>query len=112
MTSIPATARRGRKSSDGSWTYRLNVATRALAAILGGFGLASCFAWAVSAAVLHWGMEPRGPAIGTGTLLSWIVWTCGAMWAFYAPYATARLDGASASLSTSCRVCSASRIGA
>jgi hypothetical protein len=63
--------------------YRLEVASRSLAAIVGGFVLASGVAMIVSA-LLAQGVQARGPAISSGTLISWLFWTGGAMWAFYA----------------------------
>lgn len=63
--------------------YRLDVAGRSLAAVVGGFVLAGGFA-VLLAALLAWGAQARGAAVITGTYLSWIVWTAAAMWAFYA----------------------------
>lgn len=69
----------------GALPYRLDVAGRALAAVLGGFVLASAAASALAAALVAGGLQPRGMAVGSGTLVSWIVWTGAAMWAFHAP---------------------------
>jgi hypothetical protein len=80
----PARKRRGRGSGGGSARYRLDVAGRALAAIAGGFLLASALAWLFAAAMMAAGAQPRPHAVHTGTLTSWLVWTGGAMWAFYA----------------------------
>jgi hypothetical protein len=78
-----ATPRRSGKSRSMTPAYRLEVASRALAAIIGGFILASGIALFLSA-VLAQGVQTRGPAVSSGTLVSWLFWTGGAMWAFYA----------------------------
>lgn len=60
--------------------YRLGVASRAIAAILGGYALA-----AVSTAVLSVVLPmPRVDAVMTATLLSFTVYTCAAIWVFAA----------------------------
>lgn len=60
--------------------YRLAVASRAIAAILGGYALA-----AVSTAVLSVVLPmPRVDAVMTATLLSFTVYTCAAIWVFAA----------------------------
>jgi hypothetical protein len=60
--------------------YRLGVASRAIAAILGGYVLA-----AVSTALLSLALPmPRVDAVMTATLLSFTVYTCAAIWAFAA----------------------------
>jgi hypothetical protein len=64
--------------------YRLDVLSRSLAAIVGGFVLASGVAVILSV-LLAQGGQARGAAVTSGTLISWLVWTGGAMWAFYAP---------------------------
>jgi hypothetical protein len=64
--------------------YRLEVLSRSLAAVIGGFILASGVAM-ILAALLAQGVQARGPAITSGTLVSWLFWAGGALWAFYAP---------------------------
>lgn len=78
-----AVARRSGKSRDVTPAYRLEVLSRSLAAIVGGFILASGVAMIISA-LLAQGVQARGPAVSSGTLVSWLFWTGGAMWAFYA----------------------------
>jgi hypothetical protein len=84
MSEAVISSRRGRRATVTP-AYRLEVASRSLAAVIGGFALASASAWMIAAGLLQSGLQPRGVAIGSGTLVSWIFWTCGAMWAFYAP---------------------------
>jgi hypothetical protein len=79
-----AAPRRSGKTRDMTLTYRLEVLSRSLAAVVGGFILASGVAIVISA-LLAQGVQSRGPAVASGTLISWLVWTGGAMWAFYAP---------------------------
>jgi len=64
--------------------YRLGVAARAAAAILGGYGIAALFA-AVLALCLPaaFGMA-RSEAAMTGTLVSFIVFALAVMWVFAA----------------------------
>jgi hypothetical protein len=64
--------------------YRLDVFGRMLAAIFGGFVLASTTAWLISGLIYAGGLQPRGIAVVSGTYLSWLIWAGGAMWAFYA----------------------------
>lgn len=60
--------------------YRLGVASRAIAAILGGYALA-----AASTAVLSLVLPlPRVEAVMTATLLSFTVYVCAAIWVFAA----------------------------
>ncbi len=60
--------------------YRLGVASRAIAAILGGYALA-----ATTTAVLSLVLPlPRVDAVMTATLLSFTVYTCAAIWVFAA----------------------------
>lgn len=60
--------------------YRLGVASRAIAAIVGGYALA-----AASTAVLSLVLPlPRVDAVMTATLLSFTVYTCAAIWVFAA----------------------------
>ena len=60
--------------------YRLGVASRAIAAIFGGYALA-----AASTAVLSLVLPlPRVDAVMTATLLSFTVYVCAAIWVFAA----------------------------
>lgn len=60
--------------------YRLGVASRAIAAIIGGYALA-----AASTAVLSLVLPlPRVDAVMTATLLSFTIYTCAAIWVFAA----------------------------
>ena len=60
--------------------YRLAVASRALAAIGGGYALSALAATAMALYLpLH-----RAEAVITGTLASFVVYTCAVMWAFAA----------------------------
>lgn len=58
--------------------YRLAVASRAVAAILGGYGLAS----AASACLAVWLPMQRVDAVVTATMASFVVYTCGVIWVF------------------------------
>ena len=60
--------------------YRLGVAVRALAAIGGGYVLSALAATAFAL----WLPTSTGEAVLTGTLASFIVFTCAVMWAFAA----------------------------
>lgn len=60
--------------------YRLAVASRALAAIGGGYALS---ALAATAAALYLPLH-RAEAVITGTLASFVVYTCAVLWAFAA----------------------------
>jgi hypothetical protein len=86
MTPLGTTSEpRGGRRSGGSAAYRLEVASRSLAGVVGGFLLASAFGW-LTAALLHGiGAQQLAFAVHSGTLLSWLVWCGAAMWAFYAP---------------------------
>jgi hypothetical protein len=78
-----AAPRRSGRTRTMTFHYRLDVLSRSLAAVVGGFVLASGVAVIISALLAH-GVQARGPAVTSGTLISWMVWTGGAMWAFYA----------------------------
>ena len=54
--------------------YRLAVASRALAAILGGYGLAS--------AAAAWLPMQRADAVVTAQMSAFVVYTCGVIWVF------------------------------
>lgn len=64
--------------------HRWRVASRAVAAVLGGYVLA-----ALSAAVLAVALPlPRADATLTGTMLSFLVFACAVIWVFAARTAT------------------------
>jgi hypothetical protein len=64
-------------------TYRLNVAVRALAASVGGFVMVSVIGVALALALSQSGLMARPAAVSLMTLLSWLIWTGIAMWAFH-----------------------------
>lgn len=61
--------------------YRLAVLSRLLAAVAGGYALAAATAAAVGL-LLAWHGTPRVHAVMAGTLLSFIVQACAALWVF------------------------------
>ena len=64
------------------WRYRLNVASRTLAATAGGYALA-----AAAAAALSLVLAPalaRVDAVLTATMLAWLVYAAAVAWVFYA----------------------------
>lgn len=63
-----------------SGRYRLAVASRSLAAGIGGYGCAAAFAAALAVAL----PLPRSEAVLWGTMLSFAVWSLAAIWAFAA----------------------------
>ncbi|CUI72786.1 DUF3649 domain-containing protein [Achromobacter ruhlandii] len=58
--------------------YRLAVASRAMAAILGGYGLAS----AAAACLAVWLPMQRADAVVTAQMSAFVVYTCGVIWVF------------------------------
>ncbi|CAB3853223.1 MULTISPECIES: DUF3649 domain-containing protein [Achromobacter] len=58
--------------------YRFAVASRAVAAILGGYGLAS----AAAACLAVWLPLQRAEAVVTAQMVSFVVYTCGVIWVF------------------------------
>ncbi|WP_263138652.1 DUF3649 domain-containing protein [Pseudomonas sp. RIT-PI-AD] len=58
--------------------YRLAVASRSLAAILGGYALAT----ASSLCLALWLPLARSEAVLVGTMASFLVYCCAALWAF------------------------------
>lgn len=62
------------------WRHRLGITMRALAAVLGGYALASLVS-ALAALALPW---PREEAILAGNLLALAVYPAAAVWAFAA----------------------------
>lgn len=67
-------------SISASWSYRLAVTSRALAAIGGGYAL-SAFASALLASLLP---QPRVEATITATMLSLVIFCCAVLWVFAA----------------------------
>lgn len=74
MTSAPSLSRMK------PWRHRLGITMRALAAVLGGYALASLVS-ALAALALPW---PREEAILAGNLLALAVYPAAAVWAFAA----------------------------
>lgn len=68
------------RASSPALHYRLAVASRALAAILGGYAL-SAVATALLSVLLP---LPRAEAVITATLLSFVVFCCAVLWVFAA----------------------------
>jgi len=65
--------------ANASWlNYRFNVASRSLAAVLGGYGMAS----ALAAALAVWLPMGRADAVMTGQMLSFVVYACAVIWVF------------------------------
>ncbi|SFD39068.1 DUF3649 domain-containing protein [Paracidovorax konjaci] len=64
------------------WRYRLAIASRSLAAALGGYALAAAGAAALTLAFAL--AMPRVEAVLTATMLSWLIYAGAAGWAFYA----------------------------
>lgn len=64
--------------------YRVDVALRTVAALVGGFVAAGAVCTALAAVLFQTGVVARGPAVLTGTMLTFLVWAVAAMWAFYA----------------------------
>lgn len=60
--------------------YRLAVASRSLAAVIGGYGCAAAFAAALAVAL----PLARSEAVLWGTMLSFAVWSLAVIWAFAA----------------------------
>jgi len=60
--------------------YRLGVASRAVAAIVGAYAMAAASTAVLSLALLM----PRVDAVMTATLLSFTVYTCAVIWVFAA----------------------------
>lgn len=62
--------------------YRLAVASRALAAIFGGYGLAALSAGCFSLVLVRWTDMPRSEAVVTATLLSFVWYVLAVIWVF------------------------------
>ncbi len=69
-------------------TYRWQVASRCVAAAVGGFALTSAASVLMAWAIVRLGWAPRSSAVHAATLLSFAVWCAVVMWAFH----TARLS--------------------
>lgn len=62
-----------------SWLkYRINVASRSLAAVVGGYALAS----ALAAALAVWLPMARADAVITGQMLAFVAYACAVIWVF------------------------------
>lgn len=70
------------RAARADWRYRLAVASRATAAIGGGYALAAAFAAALSLGLAQ--LVPRVEAVLTATMLAWLAYAMAAGWAFYA----------------------------
>lgn len=70
------------KTARVDWRYRAAVASRTLAAALGGYALAAASTAALALALSQ--ALPRVEAVVWATLLSWPVYAAGASWAFWA----------------------------
>lgn len=62
--------------------YRLAIASRAVAAVCGGYALAAGLAAALSLALAQF--MPRVEAVLIATMLAWLAYAMAAGWAFYA----------------------------
>ncbi|RZJ12428.1 MAG: DUF3649 domain-containing protein [Acidovorax sp.] len=62
--------------------YRIAIASRALAAVGGGYALAAGFTAALSLLLAQ--SMPRVEAVLTATMLAWLMYAIAAGWAFYA----------------------------
>jgi hypothetical protein len=65
-------------------SYRLEIASRSLAAAFGGLAFAGAIGWLVHWLLMTTGVQPKAVAVVTGTYVSWLVWSLAAMWAFHA----------------------------
>lgn len=65
-----------------AWRYRLAIASRTLAAAVGGYAFAAGFAAALTLGLAL--TMPRAEAVLTATMLAWLAYTLAALWAFYA----------------------------
>lgn len=79
-TSMPAEPKPAKVRLGTPLRYRLAVASRALAAIVGGYVLSAL----VAIAMALWLPLARAEAVITGTLASFVVYTCAVMWVFAA----------------------------
>ena len=67
--------------------YRWTIASRAVAAIGGGYGLSALFCASAGLALTHMGVS-RLNAVMTATMLAFVVHFIAAIWAFRAPSAS------------------------
>lgn len=67
--------------------YRWAIASRALAAIFGGYALSALFCASAGLALMHTGAS-RLDAVMTATMLAFVVHFIAAIWAFRAPSAS------------------------
>ncbi|MBX8551670.1 DUF3649 domain-containing protein [Pseudomonas cichorii] len=74
----PAVNKRPAKNTGVSVSYRLAVASRALAAIFAGYLLASV----TSICIAQWLPIPRAEAVITGMMLSFLVYLVAVLWCF------------------------------
>ncbi|GAA0837596.1 DUF3649 domain-containing protein [Cupriavidus pauculus] len=65
-------------------SYRIAVASRAVAAILGGYGVAALATGCLSLALVRWAGMARAEAVMTATLLSFAWFALAAIWVFAA----------------------------
>jgi hypothetical protein len=78
-----AAPRRSGKSRSLTPGYRLEILSRSIVAIVGGFVATSAICIAVALVLSKSDLMPRAAATSLTTLISWIIWSCVAMWAFY-----------------------------
>jgi hypothetical protein len=64
--------------------YRWQVAARSLAAIVGGFSVAALTGIVIALGLAHSGLMAGPAAVSLMTLISWLIWSLVAMWAFHA----------------------------
>lgn len=70
------------------WRYRLSVASRVLAALLGGYAVAALISAALTVLLLQTGMATRPQAVVWTSLLSFALYAAAAIWVFATHSAT------------------------
>ncbi|QMV75083.1 iron transporter [Comamonas piscis] len=70
------------------WRYRLAVASRVLAALLGGYAVAALISAALTVLLLQTGMATRPQAVVWTSLLSFALYAAAAIWVFATRSAT------------------------
>lgn len=80
MTAAPLPTRAAKPAPHTSWRYRLAVASRAVAAIAGGYALSALSATALALLL----PLARAEAVIAATLASFVIYTCAVMWVFAA----------------------------
>lgn len=65
-----------------SWRYRLAIASRVLAALLGGYAVAALVSAALTLLLLQTGVATRAQAVVWTSLLSFTLYTAAALWVF------------------------------